>query len=108
MGRPAARTELDDWRQRSPPMAVDKQMQQMSTVRQVTEVRGARSEEKPGEPGMYSFQLTLDNGADEYIIVTQPEDASALLRMFQAGSAATFDKEKKLLKFGTLAVSAAQ
>ena len=89
-------------------MAVEQQKQQMSTVRQVTEVRGARSEQEPGKPGMYTFQLTLDNGAAEYIIVTTPEDASALLRMFQAGSNATFDMEKKLLKFGTLSVSAAQ
>jgi hypothetical protein len=87
-------------------MAVEQQKQQMSTVRQVTEVRGARAEQKPGEPGLYDFQLTLDNGAAEYIIVTTAEDASAMLRMFQAGSNATFDVEKKLLKVGTLSVSA--
>ena len=78
--------------------------QQMTRVRQVTEVRAAWTSKQPGQPGTYMFQLILDNGADEYIISTTPDDADTLLRMLERAGHMTFDTESKLLKFGTLTV----
>ena len=80
--------------------------QQITKVRQVTEVRAAWTETTPGQSGNYAFQLVLDNGVDEYIISTTSQDADVLLRMFERSANVTFDRERKLLKFGPLSLSA--
>ena len=42
--------------------------QQAIKVRQVTQIHANWNEETRGEEGKFSFQLILDNGAEEYVI----------------------------------------
>jgi hypothetical protein len=46
----------------------EQQTEQAIKVRQVTEVHGNFNEEEHGEPGKFSFQFVLDDGADEYVL----------------------------------------
>lgn len=73
-------------------------------VRQVTHVQASWTEEERGEPGAFTFQLILDNGAEEYVLRPEAEDAAVLLELFARGSHATFDLERKVLMFGNLTV----
>ena len=44
----------------------EERTEQAIKVRQVTQVHANWNEEERGEPGKFSFQLILDNGAEEY------------------------------------------
>ena len=57
----------------------EQQTEQAIKVRQVTEVHGNFNEEERGEPGKFSLQFVLDNGAEEYVL--RPQDISAALHM---------------------------
>ena len=48
--------------------AAEQQTEQQIKVRQVTDVHANWNEEERGAPGKFSFQLILDNGAEEYAI----------------------------------------
>lgn len=73
-------------------------------VRQVTHVQASWTEQKRGEPGAFTVQLILDNGAEEYILRPSAEDAASLLELFSRSGQATFDMERKVLMFGNLAL----
>jgi hypothetical protein len=73
-------------------------------VRQVTHVQASWTEQERGESGAFTFQLILDNGAEEYVLRPSPEDAEMLLRLFKRSENATFDMERKVLMFGNLTV----
>lgn len=45
-------------------------------VRQVKNVHANWSEQECGAPGKFSFQLILDNGAQEYAIRPQPRTST--------------------------------
>lgn len=66
-------------------------------VRQVTNVHTNWSEQGADEPGKLSFQLILDNGAEEYIIRPTVQDAKVLLKLVQASESMTFDTERQVL-----------
>lgn len=46
----------------------------MIQVRRVTNIHANWNEEERGEPGKFSFQLVLDDGAEEYAIRPPAED----------------------------------
>ena len=71
-------------------------------VRQVTHVQTSWTEEERGAPGAFTFQLILDNGADEYILRPAADDALVLLELFQSGETVMFDLERKVVMFGNL------
>lgn len=50
-------------------------------VRQNTHVQASWTEKERGGPGAFTFQLILDNGADEYVIRTTPEDADVRMQL---------------------------
>src|SRR5215213_755189 len=52
-------------------------------VRQVTNVHANWSEQERGGPGKFSYQLILDNGAEEYAIRPEAEDADVLIELFK-------------------------
>ncbi|MBA2535377.1 MAG: hypothetical protein H0V21_10230, partial [Rubrobacter sp.] len=52
-------------------------------VRQVTDVHANWSEQERGAPGKFSFQLILDNGAEEYAVRPDAEDADVLVELFK-------------------------
>ena len=69
-------------------------------VRQVTEVHSNWNEEQRGEEGKFSFQLILDNGAEEYVIRPTNEDADVLVDLFEQTDTVYFDMERRVLIFG--------
>ena len=71
-------------------------------VRQVTDVHANWNEEERGEPGKFSFQLILDDGAEEYAIRPPAEDADVLMELFKATGTIYFDMERQVLIFGSI------
>jgi hypothetical protein len=66
----------------------------------VTEVHSNWNEEQRGEEGKFSFQLILDNGAEEYVIRPTNEDADVLVDLFEQTDTIYFDMERRVLIFG--------
>jgi hypothetical protein len=73
-------------------------------VRQVTDVHANWSEQERGAPGKFSFQLILDNGAEEYAIRPPAEDSDVLMDLFGASGTIYFDLDRKVLIFGTVSL----
>ena len=71
-------------------------------VRQVTDVHANWSEQERGAPGKFSFQLILDNGAEEYAIRPDAEDADVLVELFKLTDKLYFDMSRQVLIFGNL------
>jgi hypothetical protein len=69
-------------------------------VRKVTAWQPSWTESGPGEPGTYSFQLILDQGAEEYVLRLTEDDADNLFDWLSASSEVYFDLERKVLIFG--------
>ncbi len=67
------------------------------TVRQVTEVHGNFNEEERGEPGKFSLQFILDDGADEYVLRPTAEDTRTLMMMIDEAKSMYFDTERRAL-----------
>jgi hypothetical protein len=74
-------------------------------VRQVTHLQASWTEQERGAPGAFTFQLILDQGADEYVLRPEVEDAELLLELFRRSHSASFDLERKVLIFNNLAVT---
>ena len=66
-------------------------------VRQVTSVHTNWSGQGAEEPGKFSFQLILDDGAEEYVIRPTVQDAKVLLKLVQASESMYFDTENQVL-----------
>jgi len=71
-------------------------------VRQVTDVHANWSEQERGAPGKFSFQLILDNGAEEYAIRPPADDADVLVELFKLTSTIYFDMSRQVLIFGNI------
>ena len=71
-------------------------------VRQVTDVHANWSEQERGAPGKFSFQLILDNGAEEYAIRPDAEDADVLVELFKLTDKIYFDMSRQVLIFGNV------
>ena len=69
-------------------------------VRQVTQVHANWNEEERGAEGKFSFQLILDNGAEEYVLRPTSEDADVLVDLFEQTDTVYFDMERGVLIFG--------
>ncbi len=79
-----------------------KNVEEQIMVRQVTDVHANWSEQERGAPGKFSFQLILDNGAEEYAIRPPAEDAGVLMDLFQKGETIYFDMSRQVLIFGNI------
>ncbi len=84
--------------------AAEQQTEQQIKVRQVTDVHANWNEEERGAPGKFSFQLILDNGAEEYAIRPPAEDADALMDLFSMSETMYFDLERQVLIFNNIAL----
>ena len=73
-------------------------------VREVTHVQASWTETERGGPGAFTFQLILDNGADEYVLRPTADDADVLLKLIKRSDKAVFDLERKVLVFGNINV----
>ena len=76
------------------------QTRQAIKVRQVTQVHANWNEEERGAEGKFSFQLILDNGAEEYVLRPTSEDADVLVDLFEQTDTVYFDMERGVLIFG--------
>ena len=82
--------------------APERSTEQQITVRQVTNVHANWSEQDRGEPGKFSFQLILDNGAEEYAIRPPAEDSDVLMDLFRRSDTVYFDMGRQVLIFGNI------
>ena len=82
----------------------EKSTESLIKVRQVTDVHANWSEADRGEPGKFSFQLILDNGAEEYAIRPPAEDADVLMELFGKTDVLYVDMERKVLIFSNLSL----
>jgi hypothetical protein len=76
--------------------------EQSIMVRQVTDVHANWSEQERGAPGKFSFQLILDNGAEEYAIRPDAEDADVLVELFKLTDKLYFDMSRQVLIVGSV------
>jgi hypothetical protein len=80
----------------------EERTEQEIKVRQVTDYQASWTEEERGEPGRFTFQLILDNGAEEYVLQPTDEDSDVLTDLFEQTGAIYFDMERKVLIFGNI------
>ena len=73
-------------------------------VRQVTDVHANWSEQERGGPGKFSYQLILDNGAEEYAIRPEAEDADVIIELFKLTDKIYFDMSRQVLIFGNISL----
>jgi hypothetical protein len=84
--------------------APERNVEEQITVRQVTNVHANWSEQERGEPGKFSFQLILDNGAEEYAIRPPAEDSDVLMDLFKKSDTIYFDMGRQVLIFGNISL----
>ena len=82
--------------------AREERTEELIRVRRVTQLRAAWTEAERGAPGAFTFQLVLDDGADEYVLRPTAEDADVLLALWARSGGATFDLARKVLIFDRL------
>jgi hypothetical protein len=75
----------------------ERQTQSAIKVRQVTQAHSNWNEGERGAPGKFSFQLILDNGAEEYVIRPTADDAKVILKLLERSENITFDIERRVL-----------
>ena len=80
----------------------EQQTEQAIKVRQVTDVHANWSAQERGESGKFSYQLILDEGAEEYILRVTADDAKVLRDFFHDADAIYFDLEREVLIFGEI------
>lgn len=87
------------------PRQEERRTERQIKVRQVTHVQASWTEEKRGQPGAFTLQLILDNGAEEYVLRPTAQDVDVLVELFARSENATFDMERKVLMFPNLSVT---
>ena len=75
----------------------EQNVEQNIKVRQVTDVQASWTETGRGEHGLFTIQLILDDGAEEYVLRPTAEDAKVMLKLFQRSGAVYFDLDRKVL-----------
>jgi len=69
-------------------------------VRQVTDVHSNWSNQGDLQQGKFSYQLILDNGAEEEMIMPTAEDGKLLRDLIHDADTIYYDTEKGVLIFG--------
>lgn len=78
---------------------LEKRTEEQIVVREVTHLQASWAERERGAPGAFTFQLILDQGADEYVLLPSAGDADVLLQLFKSSAGAMFDRGRKVLMF---------
>lgn len=71
-------------------------------VRQVTDIHSNWSNQGANQNGKFSYQLILDNGAQEALIMPTADDAKVLRDLIHDAEALYWDTEKEILIFGKI------
>ena len=66
-------------------------------VRRVTDVQASWTETERGAHGLFTFQLILDDGAEEYVLRPTVDDAKVMLKLFRRAKSIYFDLDRKVL-----------
>ncbi len=77
--------------------------EQTIRVRQVTDVHSNWSYQGNLQNGKFSYQLILDNGAKEALIMPTADDAKLLRDLIHDSEALYWDLDKEVLIFGKIA-----
>ncbi len=75
----------------------EQQTRQAIKVRQITDYQASWTEEERGAPGAFTFQLILDDGAEEYVIRPTADDAKVIRKLLDKSEALVFDLERRVL-----------
>ena len=75
----------------------EERTEQAIKVREVTNVHSNWNEEERGEPGKFSFQLILDNGAEEYVLRPTAQDSKVIVKLLESTETRYFDLERRVL-----------
>ena len=73
-------------------------------VRQVSHYQFSWVAGEPGQPGTYTLQLVLDQGAWEEVLTLDPDDADNLQDLLVGAGIVYYDVSRRTLMFGTTAV----
>src|SRR5918993_3642206 len=76
--------------------------EQTVMVRQVTDVHSNWSNQGPLEQGKFSYQLILDDGAEEVLIMPTAEDGKLLRDLIHDADTLYWDTQNEVLVFGTV------
>jgi hypothetical protein len=77
--------------------AQEQRTEEAIKVRQVTDVHANFNEGERGEPGKFSFQFILDDGAEEYVLRPTAEDAEVIRDLIKDADELFFDMERRVL-----------
>ncbi len=75
----------------------EQRLEEAIQVRQVTDYQASWSEEEEAGPGIFTFQLILDNGAEEYVIRPTVGDAKVIRKLLEKSEVLAFDLYNKVL-----------
>jgi hypothetical protein len=73
-------------------------------VRQLTHYQFSWVAGKPAEPGTYTLQLVLDEGAWEEVLTLDADDADNLQDLLEDTDTVHYDIERRVLMFGVTTV----
>ena len=76
--------------------------EQSIRVRQITDVHANWSHQGELEHGKFSYQLILDNGVQEALIMPTADDAKVLRDLIHDADALNWDQDKQLIIFGKI------
>jgi len=71
-------------------------------IRQVTDVYANWSKQGDLQNGKFSYQLILDNGAQEVLLMPTPDDGKLLRDLIHDSDTLYWDTEKEILIFGKI------
>ncbi len=75
-------------------------------VRQLSHYQFSWVAGKPGQPGTWTLQLVLDQGAWEEVLTVDADDADNLQDALSVAKVVYFDVGRRTLMFGTTSVGA--
>lgn len=79
-------------------LVAEQNVEQNIVVRRVTDVQASWTEgSERGEPGKFTIQLILDDGAEEYVLQPTAEDAKVQLELLGRAEVVYFDVGRKTL-----------
>ena len=76
--------------------------EQTIKVRQITDVHANWSGQGELQDGKFSYQLILDNGAEEALIMPTADDAKVLRDLIHDADTIYWDLDKEVLIFGKI------
>lgn len=73
-------------------------------VRHLSHYQFSWTAQEPGEEGVFTLQLVLDQGAWEEVLTVSAEDAEVLRGLLAHGTDVAYDVARQVLMFGTTSV----